>query len=61
MKLATVAEMQLAERDVHTGVQGAEPLVGGFRGCPPEFKNTSGGRVGSTAPRLSPEEEGPST
>src|SRR5207253_1127778 len=42
MKLATVAEMQLAERDVHTGVQGAEPLAGGFRGCPTEFKNTSG-------------------
>jgi len=34
MKLATVAEMQHAERDFHTAVQRAEPLAGVFIGCP---------------------------
>ena len=60
MSLATVAEMQRADRQAQTGEQGAEPDAGGFRGCPPEFKNTPGGWVASTAPRLSAEAKDPS-
>jgi len=41
--------------EVRMGVQGAAPPAGGFKGSPPEFKNTPGGWVESTAPRLSAE------